>query len=76
MTVWSEEFASRIPDIMSIVHCLWARKVSISVSHPKLPLHIDLSHPTRVSYETHQTLSDVLDLVVLMEQTNMAFHRS
>jgi hypothetical protein len=61
---------------MSIVQCQETRKVSISIPHPKVPLHINLSHPTRVSYETHQTLSDVLDLIVLVEQTDMAFHRS
>jgi hypothetical protein len=74
--VSSGKSASRIPDIISIVQSQWISKLSISISDPKLPLHIDLSHPTGVSYETHQTLSDVLDLVVVMEQTNMAFDRS
>lgn len=75
-TVSWEESASRIPDIISIVQYQETRKLSISVSDAKLPLHINLSHSTGVSYETHQTLSDVLDLIVLMEQTNMAFDRS
>lgn len=61
---------------MSIVKRHETREASISIPHPKLPLHINLSHPPRVCYETHQTLSDVLDLIVLVEQTDMAFNRS
>lgn len=45
----------------------------IPISNPELPLHFNLAHPTRIGNQAHQTLADILDLVVVVEETNMLF---
>lgn len=47
------------------------RQQSITIPNPILSLYIDLPQSSRISNETHQALSDILDFIVLMKQTNM-----
>ena len=47
--------------------------ILIPISNPKLLLHFNLAHPTRISNQAHQTLADILDLVIVVEETNMLF---
>ena len=47
------------------------QSILIPISNPELPLHFNLAHPARISNQAHQTLADILDLVVVVEETNM-----
>lgn len=49
--------------------------VSIFLPNPKLLFHIHLSHTTRIRNNPHQPLSNILDLIVLVQETDVAFHR-
>ena len=49
------------------------QSILIPISNPELPLHFNLAHPTRISNQAHQTLADILDLVIVVEETNMLF---
>lgn len=41
--------------------------ILIPISNPELLLHFNLAHPTRISNQAHQTLADILDLVIVVE---------
>ena len=45
--------------------------ILILISNPKLPLYFNLTHPTRISNQTHQSLTDILDFIVVVEETNV-----
>lgn len=45
---------------------------SILVPDSELLLYLDLPHSPGFCDEPHQSLCDILDLIVLMQQTNMS----
>lgn len=47
-------------------------KSSIPFSNPKVSLHLNLPDPACIRNEAHQALSDILDLIILMEKVDMA----
>lgn len=47
---------------------------SIFLSNSILLLHLNHSHALGLCNQPHQSQSHILDLIVLMQQTNMALH--
>lgn len=56
------------------IHPFATWSVSIFLPNPKLLFHIHLPHTTRIRNNPHQPLTDILDLIVLVQETDMAFH--
>lgn len=46
---------------------------SILRRNPKLPLHFDLPHPPRISNKPHQSLTNIPDVIVLMQELGISF---
>lgn len=44
----------------------------ITILNTKLPLHLNLPHPSLLRNQTHHPLPDILNLIILMQETDMA----
>jgi len=46
----------------------------IPLLHPKLPLNLNLSHTPRIRNQPDKSLRSILNLIILVKQTNMSIH--
>jgi hypothetical protein len=46
---------------------------SILLRKPKLPHHLDLPHPPGISNKLHQSLPNIPDVIVLMQELGIAY---